>query len=74
MTFEDLRTLCSASKILAHYEIVFSIVAAIIAVGKTQGMSLAVLVLFLLIVVLPQYIIAEMGLLVDKLAKNQKQA
>lgn len=74
MTFEDLRTLCSIYKIVVHYEIVFTIVAAIIAIGKTQGMSLVVLVLFLLLAILPQYIIVEMGLLVDKLAKNQNQA
>lgn len=72
MTFDDLRTLCSVSKILVHYEIVFGIFAAIIAIGKTQGMSLVVLALFLLLVVLPQYIIAEIGLLVYKIAANQK--
>lgn len=58
----DLRTLCSIYKIVVHYEIVFSIVVAIMAIVKTQGLSLLGLILFLFLMVLPQYIIAEIGI------------
>ena len=60
--FMDLRTLCSIYKVVVHYEIVFSIVAAIMAIGKTQGLSLLELVLFVVLIVLPQYIIVEIRL------------
>ena len=62
MTFKNLRTLCSIYKVVVHYEIVFSAVAAIMAIVKTQGLSLLGLILFLFLIVLPQYLIAEIGL------------
>lgn len=43
----NLQTLCSIYKTVVQYEIAFSIVAAIIAIGKTQGLSLLGLVLFI---------------------------
>lgn len=58
----NLQTLCQIYKVVLHYEIAFSIVAAIIAIGKTQGLSLLGLVLFLLLIVIPQHIIIEIGL------------
>ena len=62
MTLKDLRTLCSIYKVVLHYEIVFSIVATIMAIGKTQGLSIIGLILFFLLIVIPQYIIIEVGL------------
>ena len=62
MGLKNLQTLCLIYKIVVHYEIVFSIVAAIMAIVKTQGLSLIGLILFLLLIALPQYIIVEIGL------------
>lgn len=62
MGLKNLQTLCSIYKVVLHCEIVFSIVATVMAIGKTQGLSILGLILFLLLIALPQYIIIEIGL------------
>lgn len=72
MAFMDLRTLCSVFEIAISAEIILVVIWVLVTFEDTHGLSIVYLGLFFFLTIVPQYIFAEMGLLIDKLAKNQK--
>ena len=73
MIFFDLQKLCSIYKIVVNVEVILAIIVALLTSVLTHGLSIVYLALFIFLTFIPQYIFVEMGLLIDKLSKNQNK-
>ena len=74
MKFFDLQKLCSIYKIVLNIELILGVIASLLTLADTHGLSLVYFGLFIFLTLLPQYIFLEISLLIDKLDKNQKQS
>ena len=71
--FMNLKTMCSVYKIVINVEIILAIIGALLGFKDSHGLSIGYFGLLFFLLFIPQYIFAEIGILLDKLAKNQKQ-
>ena len=72
MKFFNLHKLCSLYKIVIIIEIILAIIGTLLTLEDSQWKSIVYFGLFFFLSIIPQCILAEMGLLIDKLANNQE--
>ena len=72
MKFFDLHKLCSLYKIVIIIEIILAVIGALLTLEDSHGLSIVYFGLFFFLSIVPQCILAKMGLLIDELANNQK--
>lgn len=72
MKFFNLHKLCSLYKIVIIIEIILAVIGVVLTLEDSHGLSIAYFGLFFFLSIVPQCILAEMGLLIDKLANNQE--
>lgn len=73
MKLFNLQKLCSIYKIVVNIETILAVIVALLTLTLTHCLSIVYLALFFFLTIIPQYIFVEMGFLIDKLDKNQKQ-
>ena len=73
MKFFDLQKLCSIYKIVLNIELILGVIASLLMLADTHGLSLVYFGLFIFLTLVPQYIFLEISLLIDKMSKNQTQ-
>ena len=72
MKFFNLHKLCSLYKIVIIIEIILAIIGTSLTLEDSQWKSIVYFGLFFFLSIIPQCILAEMGLLIDELANNQE--
>ena len=72
MKFFNLHELCSLYKIVIIIEIILAIIGTLLTLEDSQWKSIVYFGLFFFLSIIPQCILAEMGLLIDELANNQE--
>lgn len=72
MKFFNLHELCSLYKIVINIEIILAIIGTLLTLEDSQWKSIMYFGLFFFLSIIPQCILAEMGLLIDELANNQE--
>ena len=72
MRFFNLHKLCSLYKIVIIIEIILAIIGTLLTLEDSQWKSIVYFGLFFFLSIIPQCILAEMGLLIDELANNQE--
>ena len=72
MKFFNLHKLCSLYKIVIISEIILAIIGTLLTLEDSQWKSIVYFGLFFFLSIIPQCILAEMGLLIDELANNQE--
>lgn len=72
MKFFNLHKLCSLYKIVIIIEIILAIIGTLLTLEDSQWKSIVYFGLFFFLSIIPQCILAEMGLLIDELANNQE--
>ena len=72
MKFFNLHKLCSLYKIVIIIEIILAIIGTSLTLEDSQWKSIVYFGLFFFLSIIPQCILAEMGLLIDELANKQE--
>lgn len=72
MKFFNLHKLCSLYKIVIIIEIILAIIGTLLTLEDSQWKSIVYFGLFFFLSIIPQCILAEMGLLIGELANNQE--
>lgn len=73
MKFFNLHKLCSLYKIVIIIEIILAIIGTLLTLEDLEWKSIVYFGLFFFLSIVPQCILAEMGLLIDELVNNQEQ-
>lgn len=71
--YTDFQTLCKIYKIIVNIELILGVIVSLLMLPYTHWLSFGYFGLFFFLSIIPQYILVEMGLLIDKMAKEQKK-